>query len=450
MRARPMPALRPLNVDKYLPLPEAGQASTVFSLTALFGAYFGIYLVLGIPALAGIAFGTVCSLFTIRSWIQNHGVQTFEDFLLSTLSGSRGNASSFALTVSAVQCAYAASELLILREIARVSLGIRSDHATLLAVAVGIIGYFYVLFGGYMAVYRTDVLQFVLVAVMAVALSIYSVELGSPVAWTRGLWPRPGYWVPPVLGTLGGYWRYAYHFAIGVVMGFGLLAAAPDAWKRVFVVTTLRKKTFVRFATFVGVGIMPFLVLLPLAATMPAVPDGPVNAGQLFSNLLGNNFLFVAASLGLIASFLSSFDSALLASVHVGLMLQREQKPVEVETPRFHWLMVTAMFAIFLLFGGLASLSNPYLLANLLLGLYAIIAGIQTGTGAMPARLPENSVLWIVVVAFVGWFLYFVSVLSLPKVPTTYEVNTVPGGVLIFLTIVFVCKLLAKGGHRNA
>src|SRR3954469_15018638 len=60
------------------PLPEVGQASTVFSLTALFGAYFGIYIFLGLPALAGVACGTVLGLFVIRNWIQKHHFESFE------------------------------------------------------------------------------------------------------------------------------------------------------------------------------------------------------------------------------------------------------------------------------------------------------------------------------------------------------------------------------------
>src|SRR6202048_3135174 len=115
----------------------------------------------------------------------------------------------------------------------------------------------------------------------------------------------------------------------------------------------------------------------------------------MFSGLLAKEFLFIAAALGLIACFLSAFDSAVLASVHVALILQRQRRGVPIETARFHWLMVTVLITVFFLFEGLLSFDNPYLLANLLLGPYAIIAGIQAGTKAMPGRLPEDSVLWI-------------------------------------------------------
>ena len=85
LRARPMPKERPLDVDEGLPLPELCQSSTVFSLTALFGAYFGIALALGLPALIGLAFGTVLGLFLIQYWIDKKQPERFETFLFSSL-----------------------------------------------------------------------------------------------------------------------------------------------------------------------------------------------------------------------------------------------------------------------------------------------------------------------------------------------------------------------------
>jgi Na+/proline symporter len=447
LRAQPMPEEHPLDVDEGLPLPEAGQASTVFSLTALFGAYFGIALLLGLPALTGLAFGTALGLFLIRYWIDKHGPKQFEAFLLGILSGNSGNAAVYALVISGVQCAYAASELLILREIAKVSLGMRPDQATLLAIGVAIIGYFYVLFGGYVAVFRTDVLQFVLVSAMAIIFGAFLFSRTPVSGWTGRLLPRPGYWEIHLLGS--GVPLYFYHFIIGTVMGVGLLAASPDAWKRVFLVSRKKSRPSLRFLTLVSVGIMPYLVLLPFAMIIGPIPDGEVNTGLVFSSLLTGNVLFVAAALGLIASFLSSFDSALLASVHVGLILKRKRTPAKSETSRFHWLMVTALLTIYLLFSGLTAFGNPYLLGNLLLGAYAVTAGVQIGSRGSVSRLPENSLLWIYVVGLVGWFLYFTHKLGLPTVPTTYQVNTVPGGVILFFITAFACQIVSIGGRKN-
>jgi hypothetical protein len=449
VRSRPISARRPLDVDKGLPLPEVGQASTVFSLTALFGAYLGIYLMLGVPALAGLAFGTVLGLFVIRHWISKHNPPSFEAFLVSMLGRKNGNGDSFATLVSIAQCAYAASELLILKEASQQALGMRADQAMLFAVATGIIGYFYVLFGGYLAVYRTDILQFVLLASLALALGAYLLASGSLAPWNRGIWPRPGYWSLPIAPT-DGIGKYIFHFVIGAIMGFGLFGAAPDAWKRVFVVSRLRINTTARFAAFAAVGVAPFLVLVPFAHALRPVPDGPISLQNAFPASPARDPLFIAASLGLIACFLSSFNSALLASVHVRLIQLRTARPVERELSRFHWLMVVMLILIFSLFAILSTFGNPYMLGNLLLGVYAVIAGIQAGTIAHPARLPRNCVLWVSASGILTWFLYLAAVGGLPSIPSTYEVNTVPFGAALFVITALTCwSLSRRRGHEN-
>lgn len=447
IRARPLPKDHPLDVDEGLPLPEAGQASTVFSLTALFGAYFGIALVLGLPALSGLAFGTVLGLFLIRYWVERDKPKRFETFLFGLLKGHERNVVVYALVISCVQCAYATSELLLLREVAKVALGMKAEQATLLAIGVGVIGYFYVLFGGYIAVFRTDVLQFLLVGAMAAVTATFLITRPPPAGWSERLLPRPGYWEMPFLGVGAG--RYIYHFAIATVMGLGLLASSPDSWKRVFMVSRRRSRPGVRFLTFVGVGMMPYLVLLPIAISVGPIPDGPVKKGLIFSPLLSGNLVFVAVTLGLIASFLSSFNSALLASVHVGLMLRRRKAVTEAEASWFYWIMSAALLTIFLLFKALTSLSNAYLVGNFLMGAYALIAGVHIGTRGSVARLREDSLLWVFVIGFSGWFIYFVSA-GLPDVATTYQLNTVPGGVLLFFITALACLFLTIGGRKNA
>lgn len=232
-------------------------------------------------------------------------------------------------------------------------------------------------------------------------------------------------------------------------MGIGLLAAAPDAWKRVFIVTRFRKGTLPRFLAFIAVGIAPFVVLLPLAASASRIPDGIIDIGKMFSGLITHNLLFTSVALGLITSFLSAFDSAVLAAVHMGIMNLRRQRHTEIETIRFHWLMAATLLIIFLLFSGLTSYHNPYLLGNILLGPYAIIAAIQVGTRAMPSRLPRNTLLWIVLSAFAIWCVWFGSIVKRPEVPTTDEVNTVPVGVYIFLVVTTLCYILSIW-RRNA
>jgi hypothetical protein len=157
----------------------------------------------------------------------------------------------------------------------------------------------------------------------------------------------------------------------------------------------------------------------------------------------------MASTLALTASFLSAFNGALLAAVHVGLVVQRHLRPVRREQPRFHWLMVSALLVIFFLFAALRSLDNPYLLANLLLGPYAIAAAVLAGTRGLLDPLPEGSLLWIAVASVVVWCVYFVSTTGLPSLPTTYQINTVPGGVFLFAGVLLACRTIIAMAARR-
>lgn len=429
LRSRPMPTARPLDVEAGLPLPEAGQASTVFSLTALFGAYFGIYLLLGLPALAGLGVGTVAGLWFIRSWIAHSAARSFEQFVLKLLSGDRQNATALTLAIVGTQCGFATSEVLILREIVDVAFGVRPDQATLLVVGLVIVSYFYVLFGGYMAVFRTDVLQFSLVAAMGVIAFVLSPVVVTSLDAQR-LLPRPGYWNLP--GLPRGGLLYIYQFIIASIMGFGFLVASPDAWKRVFLVSHRGSRRRSRFVLFVLIGAAPFVLLLPMAMATNPIPDGPINVASMWAGVLRSNGMFVASSLGLIASFLSSFNGAFLLSVHLGLLNRRRGTRGSSEMARFHWLMTATLLTVVFSFYALRSFDNPFLLANLLLGPYAIVAGVITGVRNGSESLPAGALPWILVGSGVAWFIYFVAQVGFPPAPTTYQVNSVPPGVLLF------------------
>lgn len=445
-----MPRARPLDVDSGLPLPEVGQASTVFSLTALFGAYLGIHLLLGVPALLGLATGTVLALFLIRSWIEKTGADTFDSFLYSFLGTKKGNSTVLAVVLSMIQCSYAASELLILKDVADLSLGVRYDHATLMVVALGVIAYFYVLIGGYIAVFRTDVLQFILVSLMCLIAAMLAIRDGTVSGSTSTLLlgPRPGYWNLPLASPR--VLLYSYHFVLGSVMGLGFLLASPDAWKRVFLVSSARKTRRTRFAIFATVGAAPFLLLIPIGAWSRQIPDGAISVDQIWSGVIASTALFVATALGLISSFLSAFNGALLSSVHVGLVARRHLGEVPSELPRFHWLMVSALLTIFFLFAAMLTFGNPYILANFLMGPYASIAGLLVATRGTIERMPDQSLIWILTAGCAAWFVYVVGAVGIPAVPTTYQVNTVPGGVLLFALTAVACKAQIAIGARRA
>lgn len=460
---------RPLDVEDNLPLPWLAQTSTVFSLTALFGAYLGVAVTLGLPALMGLAFGTVLGLFAVRHWIErtlgeiNKKKKRFEDFLAAVLSPNKRHTTSYALVVSGIQCVFATSELLILRELAKAALGLKSEQATLLAIGVAIVGYFYVLLGGYLALFRTDVAQLGLVGLMAVAGSLFIIIRHSEVWATAKFWPRPGFWEIPSIGPGPGL--YAYHFLLATVMGCGFMLASPDTWKRVYQVSrdqiVKQKNTArVRFLTLVGVGMLPYLVLFPVAITIGTKADPQNTQNFALPTALSHNSLYGAIALGLVASFLSSFNSALLASTHVVLIWQRRMgqwrrrgrsKEAMAEEAKFYVIMMVVFIVICLVFATAVELlcnpvpdkfNNPWLLGNLLMGGYAAMGGLLIGTNGKVFRLPKFSLEIVFATAMVLWVRYFLSSSGFSQRPTVFSVNTIPIGVALCLITALATRLL--------
>lgn len=446
LRWYPIPKREPLNVDIGLPLPEIGQASTVFSLSALFGAYLGMYLVLGLPALSGLAAGTVGALLLLRRWIDKHRPESFEAFLCYVLGPNRANAAAFVLTISAVQCAYATSELVILRSFAGASLGLRVDHANLLAISLTVIAYFYVLFGGYLAVFRTDVVQFVFIALMILVVFTTTALKGFTGDWPAPVYPRNGYWNFPLLHS--GPLQYIILFLLSGIMAFGFMIASPDAWKRVFLVSRTQRASSIRFVLFVLIGVAPFLLLIPMSTAIPHIPDGTVDPNAIWKWTAANEGLFVVASLCLVASFLSTVSGALIMAVHVALISWRQTEQVANETSRFHWLMVPALLTIVFFFVAIASFGNPYMLGNVLLGPYAILAGIFFGGRGSVRSFPIGLIPWVLAIGLLMWFLYLIPH-QFADATSTQQVNTVPfASALVVLTAGFCRIAVIAGGRR--
>lgn len=444
MRRQPLLSARPLNVDVGLPLPEIGQISTVFSLTALFGAYLGLYLILGISALCGLAVGTVGALILVRRWIDAGDPESFEAYLCRMLGTDDTNAATAALCFAAVQCAFATSEMTILRDYAGASLGLRHEHANLLVITLAVIAYFFILFGGYLALFRTDVVQFIYVGVMMLGALGAVVTRGAWAGWHVPITPRPGYWSTSVIaGQSHGLLLYASHICMAALMGLGFIVASPDVWKRVYLVSKTRQGSKRRFALFVAAGTAPFLLLVPMAGAVPHIPDGAIDANAMWARAAANQGLFVAAALCLVASFLSAYNGALTVAVHLGVIAQRRIHASDNEISRFYWLMAVALCVIVCGFAALSSVSNPYLLGNFLLGPYAVLAGVYLGGRGSVQAFPRGAVLWIVTLGTVGWFVYFASH-GMPQVPTTYQINTVPGAVLLACVVTLVSRLLVR------
>jgi Na+/proline symporter len=342
--------------------------------------------------------------------------------------------------------------------LAKAALGLASEQATLMAIGVAIFGYFCVLLGGYMTLFRTDIFQLILVILMAMVFGVVLLINHSAVDWGSKLLPKPGFWKMPFpVPDLG---LYAVHFFIALIMGAGLLLASPDTWKRVFQVNKKRPTARGRVLTFVGVGILPYVLLLPFAIILnPNVDCG--HKPFVLPAGLSNEWLFMFIAMGLAASFLSSFNSALLGSVHVSLIAQRHNSIKPSEESRFYWLMVTLIItisgvfslALWLLNGpSPLGLSNPWLLGTLIMGAYAIIAGILLGTRGRISRLRKDHLLWIFATGIGVWSLglyFFRNYAGLSRNPSLCSVNSTPIGVALCIVITALSALFALGGPKN-
>jgi hypothetical protein len=111
--------------------------------------------------------------------------------------------------------------------------------------------------------------------------------------------------------------------------------------------------------------------------------------------------------------------------------------------------MVSALLTVFFLFAAMRSFGNPYILANVLMGAYASIGGVLFAARGEIDRIPGQSQMWILTVGFVAWFVYVVGRAGVPTIPTTYQVNTVPGGVLLFIASAGICKAQMAIGARR-
>jgi TRAP-type uncharacterized transport system fused permease subunit len=233
-------------------------------------------------------------------------------------------------------------------------------------------------------------------------------------------------------------------------MGAGFMLASPDTWKRVYQVIKRETGPRTRALSLIGAGTIPYLVLLPFAISINLITDGNVKPGFMQASPFGGNVIFTAAALGMIASFLSSFDSALLASAHIQLIQRRTLREVPSEEPRFHVIMIVAFGIVWLLFlGGLGFTTNAWLLGNLLMGAYAAIAGVQIGTRGDLSRLRAKWLHWIFAIAALIWVTYFVVKYEALKVPVKESVNTVPMGVAVFFVSALLCLVLSSARGKT-
>jgi hypothetical protein len=116
--AEPLKITAPLDVEDGLPFPWIGHASSIFSLTALFGAYLTITIIVGLEALVGLALGSIAGLVFLRGVVLKSNAKSFELFLRSRkFSHDRPMDELFFVLLALAQAGFAISELVILRDL---------------------------------------------------------------------------------------------------------------------------------------------------------------------------------------------------------------------------------------------------------------------------------------------------------------------------------------------
>ncbi len=152
---------------------------------------------------------------------------------------------------------------------------------------------------------------------------------------------------------------------------------------------------------------VPFAVLLPLviASGSATTFTTPPLKLLLKSTMDYSTLVRISLLLGLVGSFLSSFDSALISAIHVTLLFRLPKLRIADDMHSFYFLAGTAFLIINLLFLllPLLGISNPYALANMLLGLYVGIAGILIGTNGVLRSLSNQNTLLIITAVNAVW-----------------------------------------------
>jgi len=447
-RAAPMPSTRPLDVDEVL-FPALGQASTVFSLTALFGAYYGMFLVLGTYAIGGVAAGSIAALVMIRRAALEAEEKRYESFLYNRMSKFT-DPEALTGPIGVVQLLFAVSELVILRAVLVVAFSIPDIYATVTVMLIATIGYTYCLLGGYNAVFRTDVVQLVTIIVMCFVLIgqliAHGTDVAAPAVISRLLGVHPGFWYADALPSRT--FSHVLDFAIGFPMGLMFLLASPDTWKRVFIVSKRDPHVRSLFVLFAA-GAFPFLLIAPLVITAPALKPGPINPLFILENASTNAVVMGCTLLGLTGSFLSAFNSAFISASHIGILQARRWTTTVDEIVRFRYVAGVLFVALSALALLLLRSPNPYSLANVLHGPYAIAGATVLGLRGGKKKVSTRFLMAVWSIAVLLWSAYLSAKFDTWYVATTEEANTIPLGVLLFLLVLTAFEVRQLASKRK-
>ncbi len=440
----------PLNIDKSLPFPGFGQGSSIFSLTALFSAYLAILLLLGISAIIGLCIGSIVGLFLIKKRIQFSTASTFEMFIYEVLVPSELGDVILLKIIALNQIFFAISELLILNGVLIQNFNFTFQYSFVSVISIAFITYYYCLYKGYIAVFETDILQFIFIIIMCFSISyciisnlVNLIDVNNSISIPLISYSNEKYWF---LFKQNYPFRIVYHILLGFIMGLSFIISSPDTWKRVFVVVKYRKSK--SFYAFLIAGILPFIFLLPITLLPNANPEEYIHLNQFFNIVSEKSpYLIIFIMIGILSCFLSSFDSSLITSTHLLLISKKKYfNSIDKRLPYFRIYLASVFLLIVFLYLLISSLvNNIYLLANFLIIVYAIFSGIILGTYGLMRKVSKENIIWVIVFGFIVWFIYFViSFSGITHEITLEQINSVPIGVLISIIVTILIRIISK------
>lgn len=438
----------PLDVEEDLPLPWVGHASTVFSLTALFGAYLAILLFKGAVAVLGLALGSLIGLMLIKSSIERSGTSSHQAFLVQRrFSSNPTHEEAFWMLVAVTQLGYAVSEFLILSRISEVGMQLGPLPSAVLTLTVATIGYLYCLHGGYVGVFRTDVVQFVALGLMVLALAtaLASSALSLlPAAAEWGSVSSSMHW--SFGGTVHWSIQYATDFLIGLIMGAGFLLASPDTWKRMIATIGTGVSPRTALIRMFVAAFVPFLALIPILFLAGLRQTDVVDPAIILVQVGSSSLVMALVVVGLIGAFLSSFDSAVITAVHIFIVKKRRSIETQLtELDRFHLLMGLSFLVVILVaLAFTARVQNAYFVANLLMGFYAFIGGCVLGTRFLERPIRSTWASLVGAVLLFAWLVFLLNKRHFFESASEEQLDTVPTAVAIFLASFLLSRLAAR------
>ena len=426
--------------DDDLPWAAVGYGSAAVSLNCLFGAYAAALLLVGLACFAGVVAGVVAALFTINWRLAQVSPRTGFQTLLREMRFSDSLLVDHLLWLLLVFCqlGLALSELILLTHMLATGLQLPRHQAIVGALAVACVGYYYCLFGGYRAVFRTDLLQFILILLMGASMLFVAIRLGIAdgfdMSALRDLGRHSFLVDHPLLRT-------CLEWVAGLALGSMPVLAAPDAWKRVLIVRRRASGTTAngsqappemisaRLRAWIKSLLANAPIKLTLAASLPLLLIAPLlliiaSAGKARDWTFPLETIFALSpdkldpliALGMVAAFLSTFDGALISAVHL-LLLQRAFKSplIDQELHRFRVLLGLAFSVVILLLVPLFSnLPNPYALGACLVSPFGLAAGILLGSGFGRRVLRGKAVAYFGTISLAAWTFFCVSLASDP------------------------------------